>query len=211
MMRKVNFIGLQLLGAGILLIALLGVMKLNTLAADAQTLDNAPATKLRTSTNLARENPIVFWDNVALYAIRSTKPGPPVVARALAIVHTAMYEAWSQYDITATGTLLGGKFRQPAAERTTANKAKAISYAAYRVLADLFPTPSMSLYFANALETYGYDVNVTTTNVHDPAGIGNLAAAVSSWSTSSWNWVARNSETGPGAASITCSCRTFAL
>ncbi len=31
---------------------------------------------------------------------------------------------------------------------------------------------------ARMSETYGYDFNVNTTNVHQPAGIGNLAAAV---------------------------------
>jgi len=183
-MKKINFIALQLLVAGLLLVVLLGVTDLSTaVQAEPQFLDDVSATYLwpsvsLTSTSAMRENPIVFWDNVALFAIRTTKPGPPVVARALAIVHTAMYEAWSQYDITATGTLLGAKFRQPATERTAANKSKAISYAAYRVLVDLFPTPAMTAYFANALETYGYDFNVNTTNVHQPAGIGNLAAAV---------------------------------
>ena len=53
----------------------------------------------------------VYWNDVALAAIRFSRPGPPVVARILAMVHTAQYEAWSQYDASAVGTLLGDRFR----------------------------------------------------------------------------------------------------
>ena len=92
------------------------------------------------------------------------------------MVHTAMYDAWSQYDATATGVLLGGRFRQPPAERTEANKNEAISYAAYRVLVDLFSPIGLEGIFADQMDTYGYDINVVTTDIHKPAGIGNLAA-----------------------------------
>src|SRR5207245_9196976 len=44
------------------------------------------------------DNVTIQWDNAALQAIRVTKPGPPIVARALAIVHTTMYDAWAAYD-----------------------------------------------------------------------------------------------------------------
>jgi hypothetical protein len=36
---------------------------------------------------------VVQWNNAALQAIRDTKPGPPIVARMLAIIHTAIYDA----------------------------------------------------------------------------------------------------------------------
>ncbi len=39
---------------------------------------------------------------------------PTVVARALAVVHTAMYDAWAPYDPVAVGTRLGGSLRRPA-------------------------------------------------------------------------------------------------
>lgn len=77
---------------------------------------------------IARDNMILFWDNIALDAIRAEPPGPPMVARILAMVHTAQYEAWAQYDATATGTLLGDRFHRPPAERTVENKSIATSY-----------------------------------------------------------------------------------
>jgi len=40
-----------------------------------------------------------------------------MVARALAIVHTCVYDAWAAYDEHAMGTELGSKLRPPEAER----------------------------------------------------------------------------------------------
>ena len=74
------------------------------------------------------------WNSAALQGIRDAKLGAPVVARALAIVHTCMYDAWAAYDERAVGTQLAGALRRPASERTLANKEQAISYAAYRPL-----------------------------------------------------------------------------
>src|ERR1700720_3590865 len=72
----------------------------------------------------------IYWDSGALHGIRDAKLGAPVVARALAIVHTCMYDAWAAYDERAIGTQLGGALRRPASERTLPNKEQAISYAA---------------------------------------------------------------------------------
>jgi hypothetical protein len=36
---------------------------------------------------------VVTWNDACLEAIRTTRPGPPIVARALAILHTAIYDA----------------------------------------------------------------------------------------------------------------------
>ncbi len=83
---------------------------------------------------------VVLWNAAALEAIRSTHPGPPMVARALAIVHTCIYDAWAAYDSEAVGTLLGGDLRRPVDERTLDNKNEAISYAARAALVDLYPT-----------------------------------------------------------------------
>ena len=45
------------------------------------------------------EKPLVVqWNQLTLDAIRCTKTSPPLAARALAMVHTAMYDAWSVYD-----------------------------------------------------------------------------------------------------------------
>ena len=40
----------------------------------------------------------IEWDAATLQGIRDAKLGAPVVARALAIVHTCMYDAWAAYD-----------------------------------------------------------------------------------------------------------------
>jgi len=77
---------------------------------------------------------VVRWNNAALEAIRQTHPGPPIVARALAILHTCMFDAWAAYDEHAVGTRLDGFLRRPAAEHTEQNKATAVSFAAYAAL-----------------------------------------------------------------------------
>ncbi len=38
----------------------------------------------------SHDNIVLKWNNAALQAIRDTHPGPPIVARALAILHTCM-------------------------------------------------------------------------------------------------------------------------
>jgi hypothetical protein len=94
-----------------------------------------------------------------------------MVARMLAIVHTAMYDAWAAYDARAIGTRLGGSLRRPAKERTLENKRKAMSYAAYRALLDLFPAQKAS--FDKIMSDLHYDLLDAST----AAGVGNAAAA----------------------------------
>ena len=72
------------------------------------------------------------WNEVALQAVRNTRLGPPMTARALAVTHTAMFDAWAAYDDVAIGTRLGAMLRRPVEERVTENKEQAISFAAYR-------------------------------------------------------------------------------
>ncbi|MCE3605256.1 hypothetical protein LXA47_16800 [Massilia sp. P8910] len=87
----------------------------------------------------AQSGTVVAWNRVALDAVRATRMPPPMAARALAIAHSAMYEAWTAYDSVALGQHLGSQLRRPPAERTPANKALAISFAAYTALLDQFP------------------------------------------------------------------------
>jgi hypothetical protein len=122
------------------------------------------------------ESVVTIWDQAALDAVRDTKPGPPVVARAMAIVHTACFDAWAAYDDRAVGTRLGSYIRRPAAERTHANKRKAVSFAAYRALCDLFPQEAEVAYFTSVLRRLGYDPDETSLDPSTPAGMGNLAA-----------------------------------
>jgi hypothetical protein len=117
----------------------------------------------------------VQWNNVTLQGIRDTKPGPPIVARMLAIVNTAMFDAWTAYDRDAVPTQANGIPRRPTGEDTDENKAKALSFAAYRSYVNLFPTDKA---LADAeMASLGYDPSDNSTDTTIPAGIGNVAAA----------------------------------
>src|SRR5438445_11115012 len=98
------------------------------------------------SENDVTPNVVIQWNNAALQGVRDSKIGPPMVARALAIVHTCIYDAWAAYDNVAVGTRLGGSLRRPPAERTLENKNAAISFAAYRAAVDLFPGSRTSVF-----------------------------------------------------------------
>jgi len=98
-----------------------------------------------------------------------------MVARALAIAHTSIYDAWAAYDRTAVGTRLGDALRRPAHDRRFANKAEAISYAAYRAGVDLFPASRASVFDA-LMARLGLDPANTSQSGASAAGVGNLAA-----------------------------------
>jgi hypothetical protein len=123
----------------------------------------------------AQENVVIQWNNTALQTVRYLHPGPTIGARALAVTHTCMYDAWSAYDDKALASIRGSELRRPAAERTEANKRQAISFAAYRCLADLFPG-EMAKYQA-IMAALGFNPGDTRTDPAIPSGIGNLAAA----------------------------------
>lgn len=122
----------------------------------------------------ATQTIVVRWSSACLQAIRIAKPAPTVVARALAIVHTAIYDAWAAYDEHAVGTRLGETLRRPARERTMENKRRAMSYAAYRALVDLFPTQQPS--FDAIMADLGYDPGDRSEDLATAAGVGNRAA-----------------------------------
>src|SRR5215211_6920201 len=123
----------------------------------------------------ADDNAVLRWSEQTLSAIRALKTGPTINARALAIVHTAMYDAWAAYDPTAVGTRLGGSLRRPAAERNDAYKSQAVSYAAYRALLNLFPARASD--FRGLMSAMGYDPDDASTDPASPTGVGNQAAA----------------------------------
>ncbi|NEP72764.1 MAG: calcium-binding protein [Okeania sp. SIO2G4] len=124
------------------------------------------------------ENPTpsisVLWDQAVQQAVINTSPGPTVASRAYGILHTAAYDAWSAYDPLAIGTQLEDNLQRPQSENTDANKTEAISFAAYRVLSELFP--SEVEIFNEVMAELGFDPNNTTTDTTTPAGIGNVSA-----------------------------------
>ncbi|HUS66880.1 MAG TPA: vanadium-dependent haloperoxidase [Kofleriaceae bacterium] len=99
---------------------------------------------------------------------------PTIISRQMAIAVTAMYDAWAAYDERAVGTRLGGALRRPPAERTLAAREKAISYAMYRALVDLFP--SERDWLADQMRALGQDPNDDSLDRATPQGIGNTAA-----------------------------------
>ena len=123
----------------------------------------------------AADNVVIQWNNALLQAVRVTHPGPPIVARSLAVAHTCMYDAWAAYDPVARGTEFGKRLRRPSAEFTLENKNKAISFAAYRAAVDLFPSETAS--FNTLMSALGYDPTDTNTSAATPSGVGNVACA----------------------------------
>jgi hypothetical protein len=120
------------------------------------------------------DNAVLVWDEAILQGIRDTKPGPTIAARALAIAHTAMFDAWAAYDARAVPTRPHRGWRRPSPEATDANKAKAVSFAGWRAARDLFPSDSAAY---DALMTQqGYDIADDSTDPAAPAGVGNAAA-----------------------------------
>src|SRR5437879_3795087 len=119
---------------------------------------------------------VVQWNQAVLQGVRDSTLGPPMVARALAIVHTCAYDAWAAYDKHAVGTQLGGQLRRPTKEHTLADKNKAISFAAYRAAVDLLPGDKATV-FDPLMAKLGYDVNDTSADTRTPSGIGNVACA----------------------------------
>ncbi|MDY7226688.1 vanadium-dependent haloperoxidase [Hyalangium rubrum] len=100
---------------------------------------------------------------------------PTILSRTLAIAMTAMYDAWAAYDDKAVGTRLGATLRRPAAERTLANREKAIAYATYRALVDVYPQDQA--WCAEQMRKMGFDPNDTSKDLATPQGVGNAAAA----------------------------------
>jgi PAP2 superfamily len=128
------------------------------------------------STAKVPQNAATQWNNVALQGVRDTKMGAPMAARALAIVHTCIYDAWAAYDERAIGTQLSGALRRPVVERALTNKERAISYAAYRALRDVLPVDTNSVY-TPLMKQLGYDPDDHSTDIETPTGIGNVACA----------------------------------
>ena len=55
----------------------------------------------------AGDSVVLLWNEAALQGVRDSRLGPPIVARALAVVHTCVYDAWAAYDGRAIGTRFG--------------------------------------------------------------------------------------------------------
>ena len=120
------------------------------------------------------DNIVLRWNSVLLQAIRETGEPPIRAARAFAIVHTCIYDAWAAYTARAVGTRLGGSLRRPVDERNSVNKREAISVAAYLALVDLFPTKRAPLFEAQ-LVAAGYEPLDAMSGGSQAAAVGRAA------------------------------------
>lgn len=133
----------------------------------------APAAEKTGADNLAYRWAKVGLEATALESNRR-KARPTVTSRTLALVMHSMYDAWAMYDEKALPVYLDPSLRRPEAERTLENKEKAISYAAYRALQNVYPIDSAL--FTTRMQEFGFNPNDTSTDPSTPQGIGNLAA-----------------------------------
>ena len=131
----------------------------------AEAVDVPPAPQLKA---------VVAWNETALQAVRVTKPGPPMAARSLAVMHTAMYDAWAAFDDAALGVMQGAAMRQPVEARSAANRQKALSVAAYVALLDQFPTQKAA--FDARMAALGFDVSKLGADLNTADGVGAFAA-----------------------------------
>jgi hypothetical protein len=120
----------------------------------------------------AGDSVVLVWNQQLLDTFKETRTGPTIAARALAVVHTAIYDAWAAYDPVAVGTRMGGNLRQPAGERTLDNKNRAVSFAAYATLVDLFP--ARQGIYSQQMADLGYAVDGSDTS--RAAMVGGAAA-----------------------------------
>jgi hypothetical protein len=119
------------------------------------------------------------WNETTLEAVKKGTLGPPMVARGLAMVHTAMYNAWAPYDSVALATIDGPVLRVTPPNKENywqqleLDKKKSIAYAAFGTLVELYP--AQKPFFEQSMKDRGYDPNNTTLD-GSPEGIGNFAA-----------------------------------
>jgi hypothetical protein len=172
--QKRHVAGLVLAGA-VLVVVILGGWRSSAVGEDT----NSPKTPAKSDASKLIKSAAYDWLDIALEATarehERTAPRPTIGSRMLALVVTAIYDAWAAYDDQAVGTRLGGKLRRPADERTVANKAKAVAYATYRILLYLFPEDEK--WIAEQMRKQGFDPKDASTDLSKPQGVGNTAAA----------------------------------
>jgi hypothetical protein len=119
---------------------------------------------------------VLAWNQQLLDTIVATRTAPTIAARALAVAHTAIYDAWAAYDPVAVDTRqrlrVNPGLRQPAAERTLDNKTKAVSFAAYAALVDLYPARQAT--YGQQMADLGYVIDGSDTST--AAMVGAVAA-----------------------------------
>jgi hypothetical protein len=147
---------------------IVGAAIVSTVAGVGGTAVSAPSAQSQTSV-------VITWIEVMLDAIKLNPPAPTATTWKMHVVASSIYDAWAAYDPEALATRTGGDLRRPPEERTEANKAEAISYAAYRSLSTVYPNQKSM--FGATLTGLGYSMGGTKSfDVTKPAGLGNTCA-----------------------------------
>ena len=127
-----------------------------------------------TSHSIARQ-----WNEALLDAIRLDTPRPTVHARNLLHLSAALWDAWLAYGGPGAAWLFG---ETHASADPNADRATAMSFAAYRLLSHRFvASPNASVTSAalqQLMEDLGYDISFLSETGNTPAAVGNRLAAL---------------------------------
>ncbi|WP_299676111.1 DUF6851 domain-containing protein [uncultured Roseobacter sp.] len=114
---------------------------------------------------------VAQWNEVMLEAIREGGAKPTATTYQLHLVSSAVYDAWAAFDPEAYGYY---SEIDTGLAATEANKAEAVSFAAYVALSALFPDESDR--FDDFMADLGYDPADAVPGTGRAAGLGALAA-----------------------------------
>lgn len=163
----------QMVMSRIFTIALIGLLLLMSCKHKTQPLPDTAQSEPLGADNLAYR-----WAKVSLAATANNtdlfKPRPTITSRYMALIHTAVFDAWSRYDEKAKPVYLRRVDRRPVEEQTLKNKEVAVSYAYYRALSEYYYTDTTM--YKDFMVSLGLDPNDKSVDPATPVGIGNLAA-----------------------------------
>lgn len=130
------------------------------------------ALALLAATVVQAQSVAIRWNQVALLAVAANPPAPTVTNWRLHVLSTAMYDAWAAYHPRPVGYVTGTELKRPGDEHTRANREKAVSFAAFRVLHRIYP--NQRALFRQTMRELGYDPPYGSQDLSDPAGVGNV-------------------------------------
>lgn len=121
----------------------------------------------------------VYLNQLCLVCIKITATPPTQTARILAMIHAAMYDAWTMYQDSSQPYRLSMALRRPEHEHRERYYRPAIVYAAYRVIHACFYLPLLAenkeVVLKDAMDALGLEYKDFALNPRTPEGIGNLA------------------------------------
>jgi hypothetical protein len=123
--------------------------------------------------SLTAKSEVVLWNEVFVKAVRAGTLGPPMVARAMAIMNTAIFDAWAAFQFNVDVNY--SPVTKVAFKPTVRDLDVAISFAAYRTIVDLYPSQKAN--FDAEMNARSLDPNDVSLTSATGVGVGNAAAA----------------------------------